>query len=105
MDALVDALVISPTHVSKNECAQWTIFGAGPQVIQTAGPDTFWLYVEASSERKWKAIKRKCIAQGWEIAQDGDDEGAVLLKLPNTKEADYLRSLLGLRKRRGTPTE
>jgi hypothetical protein len=58
------------------------------------------LYVVTYSARKWGAIKRKAKTFGWEITQDGDDEGCFRLSLPDGAQSDYLRALLGLRRRR-----
>jgi hypothetical protein len=67
---------------------------------QVFDDQSYLLYVVAYSARKWGAIKRKAKALGWELTQDGDDEGCLRLGLPDGTQSDYLRALLGLRRRR-----
>lgn len=100
IEQFADASEISRRNVRKNECGQWTISGTGGH-LQTAGdPSSYLLHVTAYSARKWGAIKRKARALGWQLTQDGDDEGCFRLGLPNERQSEYLRALLGLRRRR-----
>jgi hypothetical protein len=100
IEQLADASEISRRNVRKDECGQWTISGVGGHV-QTAGdPSSYLLHVAAYSARKWGAIKRKAKTLGWEVKQDGDDEGCFRVGLPNEHQSEYLRALLGLRRRR-----
>jgi hypothetical protein len=46
------------------------------------------------------AGRAKAKAFGWELTQDGDDEGCFRLGLPNEHQSEFLRALLGLRRRR-----
>jgi hypothetical protein len=96
VELLANALEISRRHVRKDSCDQWTIIGKTGH-IQTAD-QCYVLYVAAYSPRKWGAIKRTAKSFGWEISQDGDDEGCILLQPPNAIQAKFLRRLLGLRK-------
>lgn len=101
MDMLAECLGIAPRRVAKDSCDQWTIMGTNG-FVQTAGDDTYVVFVCTYSSRKWGAIKRAARSFGWHVAQDGDDEGTLLLHLPDSEKAvGYLRSLLGLRKGRG----
>jgi hypothetical protein len=97
MEVLADALKISRKHVRKDTFGQWTIAG----LVQPWGDlSSYLIYVAAYSARRWGAIKRKAKALGWEVTQDGDDEGCFRFGVPNEAEAVYLRGLLGLRRHR-----
>jgi hypothetical protein len=100
IDLLADAAEIAKRNVRKDECNQWTIIGKRGQV-QTFDEQSYLLYVSSYSSRKWSALKRKAKSLGWEITQDGDDEGCFRLGLPDESQAIFLREILGLRKRRG----
>ena len=100
IEHFADAIEISYRNVRKDSCGQWTISGKGGHV-QTFDDRSFYLlYIVTYSARKWGAIKRKAKAFGWELTQDGDDEGCFHLNLPNEAQSNYLRGLLGLRRRR-----
>jgi hypothetical protein len=92
------ALNIAARNIDKDSCDRWTITGNASS-LQAAHDDRYLLYVATSSSRKWGAIKRKAKAFGWTVTQDGDDEGCIQLGLPDEKQARFLRSLLGMRKR------
>jgi len=66
---------------------------------------SYLLYVAVYSARKWGAIERKAKTFGWVLTQDGDDEGCFRLPLPDEAQSDFLRSLLGLRRRRQTRSD
>jgi hypothetical protein len=100
IELLAQALDISPRNIRKDRCSQFTISGNGGQLQTFDRQEAYLLYIMAPSSRKWGAIKRKAVALGWEVTQDGDDEGCFRLPLPNPDQAKFLRSLLGLRKRR-----
>jgi hypothetical protein len=97
---LADAAEISERNVHKDECGQWTIKGQRGQ-LQTFDEQSYLLYVSTYSSRKWRALKRKAKSFGWEVTQDGDDEGCFRLGLPNEPQSSFLRKILGLRKRQG----
>jgi hypothetical protein len=100
LEILADALKISRRHVRKDPFGQWLIDRGRGRVQPWGDLSSYLIYVVAHSARKWGAIKRKAKALGWEITQDGDDEGCIRVGVPNEAEATYLRALLGLRKRR-----
>ena len=101
MEVLADALKISRKHVRKDTFGQWTIDRGQGRVQPWGDLSSYVIYVVACSARKWGAIKRKAKAFGWEITQDGDDEGCFRFGVPtNADKATYLRTMLGLRKRR-----
>jgi hypothetical protein len=107
IEQLADALEISRRNLRKDECGQWTVSGKGRH-LQTFDDQSYLLYVVAYSSRKWGAIKRKAKALGWEVTQDGDDEGCFRFGLPDAGQSKFLRELLGLRrgrKLRPTSTE
>lgn len=104
IDLLADTLQISRRHVRKDTCDQWTIIGHSAH-LQTVNEDCYLLYVETYSTRKWGAIKRKAETFGWKVSQDGDDEGCIILDLPNAIQAKFLRSVLGLKKLALRPAE
>jgi hypothetical protein len=96
-----DAAEISLRNMSRDECGQWTLNGKKGH-LQTFDDAFYLLYVSTHSKRKWGALKRKAKSLGWEITQDGDDEGCFRLKLPNESQSRFLREILGLRTRRGS---
>jgi hypothetical protein len=100
IEQFADASEISLRNVRKDDCGQWTISGRGGHVQTWGDLSTYALYIATYSPRKWGAIKRKAKAFGWSLANDGDDEGRFRLGLPDGAQSDYLRALLGLRKRR-----
>jgi hypothetical protein len=101
MEILADALEIARKHIRKDECDQWTLSHGRGQVQPSGDLSSYQMYVDAYSSRKWGVIKRKAKAFGWEITQDGDDEGCFRFGVPtNADEATYLRTVLGLRRRR-----
>jgi hypothetical protein len=101
IEQFADALDVSHRNIHKDDCGQWTINGKGSGHLQTwDDQSTYLLYVIAYSGRKWGAIKRKAKSLGWQMTQDGDEEGCFRLALPDEVESDFLRSLLGLRRRR-----
>jgi hypothetical protein len=101
LEILADALKISRRHIRKDEFGQWIIDHGRGRAQPCGDLSSFLLYGTAHSARKWGAIKREAKTFGWEITQDGDDEGCFRFGAPtDPDEATYLRNLLGLRKRR-----
>jgi hypothetical protein len=91
---LVDALSVSKTRLSRDQCGHWNVFGRRGH-ISTDGIGMY-VYLSTSSRRRWEAAKR---ALELPVVQDGDDEGIVRLDdLPSEALAETLRRLLGLRK-------
>jgi hypothetical protein len=100
IEQLANALDVSRRNIHKDECGQWTISGRWGY-LQTWGDQASYLfYYVAHSERKWGAIKRKAADLGWQITQDADDQGCFCLSLPDGVQAEALRQLLGLRRKR-----
>jgi hypothetical protein len=63
----------------------------------------YQLYVSGTVQR-WKRAKRSLPAG--KVTQDGDDEGTLRLdRLPTADEADTIRDLIGIRKRRHMTAE
>jgi hypothetical protein len=92
--SLVEALSISKTRLSRDECGHWTIFGRRGH-ISTDGVASY-IYVACKTKRKWEAAKSTL---GLVTTQDGDCEGILRLDdLPTEQMAETLRRLLGLRK-------
>jgi hypothetical protein len=100
IDLLANTAAISTRNVVKNGCGQWTIKGKKGH-LETFDDEFYLLYASTYSPRKWGALKRKAKFLGWEITQDGDDEGCFRLGLPNPPQSIFLREVLGLRKGRG----
>lgn len=103
IELFVEALEVSRRNVRRDVCGQWTIGGKRGHVQTWSDLSSYLLFVTTYSPRKWGAIKRKAKAFGWELTQDGDDEGCFRLGLPNEHQSEYLRALLGLRRRRRAP--
>jgi hypothetical protein len=100
IDLLAETAGISNRNVVKDECGQWIIRGRHGRV-ETFDHQFYLAYVATYSARKWGALKRKAKALGWEITQDGHDEGCFRLALPNASQSSFLREILGLRIKRG----
>jgi hypothetical protein len=99
--AAVDA---SPTALERPNCRGWVgdyqISGKHGHVL--ADPPGFLVYVTGTAQR-WKKAKR--VLPGM-VTQDGDDEGIVRLdRLPTPAEAEAIRDLIGIRKRRHMTAE
>lgn len=95
-----DAADISRRNIREDGCGQWTISGKGGHLQTWGSQSSYLLYVVTYSARKWGAIKRKAQALGWQLMQDGDDEGCFRLSLPDEAQSRLLRELLGLRRKR-----
>jgi hypothetical protein len=94
--AAVDA---SPIALERPNCRGWIgdhqITGKHGHVL--ADHPGYLLYVTGTVQR-WKKAKR--LLPGT-VTQDGDDEGIVRLdRLPTPAEAESIRDLIGIRKRR-----
>ena len=60
---------------------------------------TWVLYVVGRSERHWTWLKRSL--SFCTVTQDGDEEGCLRLhKLPTPEQAEVIRDVLGIQKRR-----
>jgi hypothetical protein len=99
LDKFLTAIDASPTVLERPVCRGWVgdyqITGKHGHVL--AGGTGYLLYVTGTVQR-WKKAKRQLAAVA---TQDGDDEGIMHLDRPPTQaEADTIRDLIGIRKRR-----
>ena len=99
LEPFLAALDASPTALERPNCRGWIgdyqITGKHGHVL--ADHAGYLLYVTSTLQR-WKKAKR--ILPGT-VTQDGDDEGIVRLdRLPTPAEAELIRDLIGIRKRR-----
>jgi hypothetical protein len=100
IESFAKALDVSRRNIHKDDCGQWTISGKRGHVQTWSDMSSYLLFVTTYSARKWGAIKRKAKGFGWELTQDGDDEGCFRLGLPDKAQSEFLRELLGLRRKR-----
>jgi len=104
IEQFADAADISRRNIC-NDTGQWTIKGTRGHVQTWGDPASYLLYLIAYSSRIWGAIKRKARTFDWQLTQDGEREGCFRLGLPDQTQSNYLRHLLGLRRRRkGQPS-
>ncbi len=97
-EKLLLALDAAQSQLRRDECGWWVINGRHGS-IQTWGDGTTWVAcIRCRSARHWTITKRRLGFMT--VTQDGDDEGCLRLALPTTKQAQLIRDLLGLRKRR-----
>ena len=99
LSAFVTAIDASPTALERPLCRGWVgdyqITGKHRHVL-TDGTG-YLLYVTGTVQR-WRKAKRSLPGK---VTQDGDDEGILRLdQLPTSAEADTIRDLIGIRKRR-----
>jgi hypothetical protein len=108
LEAFLTAIDASPGALERPNCRGWIgdyqITGKHGHVL----PDQpgYLLYVTGTVQR-WKKAKRILPGQGGftlssgAVTQDGDDEGIIRLdRLPLPAEAEAIRDLIGIRKRR-----
>jgi hypothetical protein len=101
LDTFLTAIDASPAALECPNCRGWIgdyqITGRHGHVL--ADQPGYLLYVAA----RWKKAKR--ILPGT-VTQDGDDEGILRLdRLPLSSEAEAIRDLIGIRKRRHMTAE
>ena len=99
LDAFLTAIDASPGALERPNCRGWIgdyqITGKRGHVL--AGQPGFLLYITGTVQR-WKRAKRMLPGT---VTQDGDDEGIIRLDhLPLPAEAEAIRDLIGIRKRR-----
>jgi hypothetical protein len=108
LEAFLTAIDASPGALERPNCRGWIgdyqITGKHGHVL--ADQPGYLLYVTGTVQR-WKKAKRTLPGQGeatlssGSVTQDGDDEGIIRLdRLPLPAEAEAIRDLIGIRKRR-----
>jgi hypothetical protein len=102
---LVSALGCREATLRRDECGDWRIEGSNGHVYAVPGTldrpnhPGFMLYVMTGSPKGWTFAKRALAFA--EVINDGDDEGAVILRrLPTADEAVLIRRYCGIPKRR-----
>jgi hypothetical protein len=100
---LLTALNAWDRALRRDECGAWTISGNNG-TIHTWGDSRTWvLYVHCHSVRQWTAAKARLSLK---VTQDGDDEGCLrLFNLPTPDQAEVIRDILGIQKRREVSAE
>jgi hypothetical protein len=83
----------------RDECGTWTIVGRQGS-IHTWGDGKSWvLFVACRSRQHWTSTKKRLAF--CTVTQDCDDEGCLRLhQLPTSEQADLIRKVLGITKRR-----
>jgi hypothetical protein len=104
LDTFLTAIDASPAALERPNCRGWIgdyqITGRHGHVL--ADQPGYLLYVTGTAQR-WKKAKR--ILPGT-VTQDGDDEGILRLdRPPLTSEAEAIRYLIGIRRRRHMTSE
>jgi hypothetical protein len=86
----------------RDDCGDWAIWGRNGHIH--AVPEGYQLVVIKSSVTGWTYAKRR-LAFGT-LAQDGDEEGAVILaELPTPEQAKEIRFVIGIAQRRELSAE
>jgi hypothetical protein len=104
LETFLTAIDASPIALERPVCRGWVgdyqITGKHGHVL--ADHPGYLLYVTGTVQR-WKKAKR--ILPGT-VTQDGDDEGVLRLdRLPTPAEADTIRDVVGIRRRRHMTAE
>jgi hypothetical protein len=83
----------------RDECGAWCISGTCG-TLHTWGDGKSWaLYVSCNSGQHWTWVKKKL--SFCTVTQDGDEEGVLRLdQLPTPDQANIIRHVLGIQKRR-----
>jgi len=96
---LLTALNAWDRALRRDECGAWRINGRHGTIHTWGDGKTWVLFVRCRSARHWTITKRRlsfCTP-----TQDGDDEGCLRLHaLPTSEQAEVIRDVLGLQKRR-----
>jgi hypothetical protein len=97
--SLLEALGAWDRALRRDECGAWTIRGERG-TIHTWGDGRTWvLYVACRSGHHWTHTKRRLAFCA--VTQDCWDEGCLRLhQLPDAAQAETIRDVLGIRKRR-----
>jgi hypothetical protein len=100
LDTFLTAIDASATALERPNCrgwvGDWQISGKFGHVL--ADHPGYLLYVTGTVQR-WKKAKRTLSAAT--VTQDGDDEGILRLdRLPTPAEAEAIRDVIGIRRRR-----
>src|SRR5262249_29053766 len=103
--ALLGALGTWDRALRKDECGAWTISGTRG-TVHTWGDNRTWvLFVACRSALHWTHTKKRL---GFcKVTQDGgDNEGCLrLFDLPTPDQAEIIRDVLGIQKRREVSAE
>lgn len=95
LETLLDALNGAKNAIKRDECGDFVIAGSRGTVRACDGK--YYAYIPCRSAATWKNAKKK-LASLATPSQDGDQEGILLLsRMPDTDEAETLRSYIGLR--------
>jgi hypothetical protein len=96
--ALLAALNAWDRALRRDECGAWAIRGSRG-TIHTWGDGRSWvLFVACRSALHWTYTKRRL--SFCTVTQDCDDEGCLRLgQLPTPEQAEFIRDILGVRKR------
>ena len=97
--ALLAALNAWDRALRRDECGAWSIRGTRG-TIHTWGDGRTWaLYATCRSAQHWTWTKKRLAF--CKVTQDGDDEGVLRLqRLPTPHEAEAIRDIVGVRKRK-----
>jgi hypothetical protein len=100
---LLTALNASDRALRRDECGAWTISGKQGS-IHTWGDGKSWvLFIACRSGQHWTYTKRRlsfCV-----VTLDCEDEGCLRLhQLPTPQQANVIRDILGIHKRREVST-
>lgn len=97
--ALVEALYARRNTLRRDESGDWRINGKHGHIYGVPEAGTFSIYVTSGSIRKWGYAKK--LLSFAMVTQDGDDEGVLRLAgLPSSEQAELIRQVVGVPKRR-----
>ncbi len=103
--AFLDALDASITALYRPNCRGWSgdyqITGKHGHIL--ADSTGYLIYVIGTTAQRWNKAKQSFPGK---VTQDGDDEGIIRLdRLPTPAEAEPIRHLVGLKRRRHLTAE
>ena len=102
--SLLTALNAWDRALRRDECGAWCITGKRGRIYTWADNKTWVLWVACRSEKHWAHTKRRLAFCS--VTQDGDSEGCLRLHaLPTAEQAEVIRDVLGIQKRREDTVE
>jgi hypothetical protein len=99
--ALRDALGCRDNALRRDECGDWRIEGRSGHIYAVPGSlDRPGFQIFIADTARWWANAKAALKSFTDLANDGDDEGSLLLdRLPAFAEAAILRHYVGLAKK------
>jgi hypothetical protein len=97
--ALLAALGAWDRALRRDECGAWTIIGTRGTIHSWGDGKSWVLFIACRSAQHWTYTKRRLSFCA--VTQNCDDEGCLRLRqLPTPEQANIIRDILGIQKRR-----